>query len=161
MNLVSSVMKTSPKHQDNQSAECSSRLLCALYNQYANQVLISRSSATQRKTINNGRRNPGLGLYWLDNAVVVLLRLWRRNHSEQRLAASGCVHSQEALNCEALKLWRPRDVVKTLVAACTCRHIGDKRTVRAQIHSDGVIAVLENCRDWAESPAAGSQPVSH
>lgn len=148
MNLVSSsVMKTAPKHQDNQSAECSSRLLCALYNQYANQVLISRSSATQRKTINNGRRNPGSGLYWLDNAVCDFTAALAEQ--PRRAAACGCVHSQEALNCEALKLWRPRDVVKTLVAACTCRHIGDKRTVRAQIHSDGVIAVLENCRDWA------------
>lgn len=57
MNLVSSVMKMAPKHRDNQSAEWSSRLLCALSNQFANQVLISQSSATQRKRINNGRTN--------------------------------------------------------------------------------------------------------
>lgn len=36
------------------------------------------------------------------------------------------------------------------VAACTCQHIGDKRTVRAQIHSDGVVAVLRRIAETGQ-----------
>lgn len=37
------------------------------------------------------------------------------------------------------------------VAACTFQHIGDKQTVRAQIHSDGVIGLGELQRLGKES----------
>lgn len=151
MNHVSSLMKMLPKHQDNQSAKGSSHLLCALYNQYANQVLISQSSATQRKRINTGRRNTAWVFTGWTTQLWFTLTMAEKRETEQWLVAA-CIHR----NLQTARRRNNWDMLKHCCGVHLPAQWRQRNSSRTNPQRRGHSHLTQNYRYWAKSPAADS-----